>query len=258
LRGARVIEVEALGKHMLVHFDREVQLRVHLGMHGSWHRYPTGVRWKRSPKSAAVVLETERTSLVCFDPMEVEVIPTPQRHWHRQLSNLGPDLLGDQEPDWSQLVARCRLFHPAGDSLGEVLLDQRVAAGLGNVYKSEVPFMGPLEEDPFSPSERAYSPWAAWQTVPKDDLIALWRRGRHLLQANLGGWQRTTRVDRRTRGPHPEGALYVYGRVGRPCFRCGEEIARDYQGLQNRVTYWCPDCQGPSPTANPGDSGRPG
>lgn len=248
LRGARVLEVEALGKHMLVHFDREVQLRVHLGMHGSWHRYPAGAKWKRSPRSASVVLETEKTSLVCFNPMEVEVITTPQRHWHRQLQNLGPDLLGPDEPDWPAVYARCRELHPAEDLLGEVLLDQRVTAGIGNVYKSELAFMGPLESDPFALGARAYSPWAAWRSVPEQDLLGMLQRARPLLQANLGGWYRTTRVDRRSSPASPEGNLYVYGRVGEPCERCGEEIARGHQGLQNRVTYWCPKCQpGPDP-----------
>lgn len=243
LKGAQVIEVEALGKHLLVHFDRDVQLRVHLGMHGTWHRYPAGAKWKRSPKTAAVVLETESTSVVCFNPMEVEVIPTPQRHWHRQLENLGPDLLAPEEPDWTSVYARCHSLHPREDLLGEVLLDQRVTAGIGNVYKSELAFMGPLQGDPFAFSDRAYWPWAPWGSVPREDLIGMLQRARHLLQANLGGWYRTTRADRRVAEAPAGGNLYVYGRVGEDCYRCGAEIARAHQGLQNRVTYWCPACQ---------------
>jgi endonuclease-8 len=256
LAGARVVEVEPLGKHLLVHLDRDVQIRVHLGMNGSWHRYPVGAKWKRSRYHAAVVLETATTVLVCFDPMEVEMIPTPQRHWHRQLENLGPDLLARAEPDWPSLYARCRELHPPQDFLGEVLLDQRVAAGLGNVYKSEVPFMGPLREGPpgqgeaFAFAERGYSPWAPWGALPRQDLLSMFRRGRELLLANLGGWFRTTRVDRRV-SPAPKGGdLYVYGRAEEECYRCGGEIARAHQGLQSRVTYWCPACQ-----LSPGSAG---
>jgi endonuclease-8 len=250
LAGARVIEVEALGKHLLVHFDREVQLRVHLGMHGSWHRYPAGVRWKRSPKTASVVLETAKTSVVCFNPMDVEVIATPQRHWHRQLENLGPDLLGAEEPDWPAVYRRCQDLHPPQDLLGEVLLDQRVAAGLGNVYKSEIAFMGPLKGgDPFAFTDQGYCPWSPWRLLPPDHLIGMFQRGRHLLQANLGGWFRTTRVDRRVSPALSDGDLYVYGRPGKECYRCGEKVERGHQGLQNRVTYWCPACQ-PKPKSS--------
>ncbi len=249
LAGARVIEVETLGKHLVVHFDRDVQLRVHLGMRGSWHRYPHGVKWKRSPSTAAVVLETESIVLVCFNALDIEVIPTPQRQWHRQLGNLGPDLLADKEPDWDEVLRRCARLHPADDPLGEILLDQRVAAGIGNVYKSELCFMGPLEVDAFSFSQRCYNPWVAWANVPLKDVRGMFQRSRILLQANLGGWFRTTRIDRRKHDALPDGDLYVYGRAGELCFRCGEKIERGFQGLQNRVTYWCPGCQ-PSSSAS--------
>lgn len=244
LAGSRVLEVEVHGKHLLVHFDRDVQLRVHLGMRGSWHRYPPGAAWKRSKASAAVILETKNVVLVCFQALDVEIIPTPQRRWHRQLGQLGPDLLGVEEPDWSEVLARASQYHVGSDFLGEVLLDQRVASGIGNVYKSELAFMGPLRTSAFEfVPERGYSPWEPLSEVPPEVLDGLFRRARILLQANLGGWFRTTRVDRRV-SPQPVGGdLYVYGRPGEKCYRCGAAIARGHQGLQNRVTYWCPECQ---------------
>lgn len=250
LAGARVLEIEALGKHLLVHLDRDIQVRVHLGMRGSWHRYPVGAPWKRAASTAGVVFETARSVLVCFNPMEVEAIPTPQRHWHRQLENLGPDLLGEEEPDWTAVLARCKELHPREDFLGEILLDQRVAAGIGNVYKSELAFMGPLEgENAFAFSSKGYSPWLPWAEVPTEELILVFQRARLLLQANLGGWYRTTTTDRRTNDASKDGNVYVYGRGEEECRRCAGEVARGHQGLQNRVTYWCPGCQpGPSPT----------
>lgn len=253
LAGARVIDVETLGKHLMVHFDRDLQLRVHLGMRGSWHRYPHGARWKRSPSTAAVVLETESIVLVCFNALDIEVIPTPQRHWHRQLGNLGPDLLAEEEPDWMEVLKRCARLHKNEDTLGEVLLDQRVAAGIGNVYKSELCFMGPLQTDAFSFSDFSYNPWTAWTAVPVEHLCGMFQRSRTLLQANLGGWFRTTRVDRRLHDALPGGDLYVYGRVGQACYRCEEKIERGFQGLQNRVTYWCPNCQ-PSASSTSGSA----
>ena len=84
--------------------------------------------------------------------------------------------------------------------------------------------------------------------VPSNDLEGMFRRARPLLQANLGGWFRTTRVDRRTAPAPKDGVLYVYGREGEPCRRCDSgKVQVGFQGLQNRVTYWCDQCQaGPS------------
>ena len=248
LAGSTVQEVTAMGKHMLVVFDRDLQLRVHLGMKGSWHRYKPGARWKRPRSSAAVVLATDSTELVLFNALDVELIPTPQKKWHKQLNELGPDLLGDSEPDWSIVVERCYRLHKAEDLLGEVLLDQRVAAGIGNVYKSELSFMGPLEDDPFRPAGSGFSPYLPLVQVPSNDLEGMFRRARPLLQANLGGWFRTTRVDRRTAPAPKDGIVFVYGREGEPCRRCESgKVQVGFQGLQNRVTYWCDQCQaGPS------------
>lgn len=141
------------------------------------------------------------------------------------------------------VLKRAYRHHKADALLGEVLLDQRVAAGLGNVYKSELAFMGALEKDPFQPARLGYNPWYPLGILPGDELIGMFRRGRHLLQANLGGWFRTTRVDRRVAPAPKDGILYVYGRSGKECFRCEGEIQFGFQGLQNRVTYWCEDCQ---------------
>lgn len=248
LAGCRVTEIETLGKHLLVHFDRDLLLRVHLGMHGRWHRYPLGVPWRRSA-AAAVVLETGRVRVVCYEPMEVEMIPAPQRRWHRGLQRLGPDLLSPEEPDWAAIAVRSRVYAAPEALLGEVLLDQRIAAGIGNVYKSELAFMGSLEGDVFRLAAKAWSPWLPWAQLDADDYLGLLRRARGLLQANLGGWLRTTRVDRRLQSEPPGGPLYVYGRLGKPCFRCGTAIVRAHQGDQARVTYWCPACQPGSPGA---------
>jgi endonuclease-8 len=173
------------------------------------------------------------------------MIPAPQRKWHHALNSLGPDLLGDDEPNWDEVVARACRFHSGEALLGEVLLDQRVAAGIGNVYKSELAFMGPLENNPFRFSKKGYWPWMPLAEVPRSALVGMFQRARRLLQANLGGWVRTTRVDRRVEPAPKGGSVYVYGRSNDACFRCGGEIKFGFQGLQNRVTYWCADCQAP-------------
>lgn len=240
LSGRRVVELETVGKHLLIHLDNAHLVRVHLGMHGSWHRYRQGERWRRPRSSARVVLETAKNVVVCFEPMEVELLPQAHRRWHTQLTALGPDLLSPEEPDWDAILQRALALLKPRTSLGELLLDQRVAAGLGNVYKSELAFMGPLEGCPFTPAERSYSPWEPWTHLEPEQVQGLFRRGRELLLANLGGWARTTRAPADMVGAE---RLYVYGRAGHPCWRCGGAIESRGQGSQDRLTFWCARCQ---------------
>ena len=237
LQGKDVQKVEALGKHLLVTVG-EWTIRVHLGMRGSWHRYAPGESWKRSPRSAAVVLENRERALVCFQASQVELIAGQRRRWHPQLGRLGPDLLGEK-PDWDAIMARLRRVDRR--PIGEILLDQRVATGIGNVYKSELAFLGPLEGDAFRPA-RGVSPWKSGQLVADEVWLGLYRRARLQLQANLGGWRRTTTRDRRVSAPRGS-RLWVYGRGGEPCFLCETPIESKHQGLNNRATFWCPSCQ---------------
>jgi endonuclease-8 len=230
--------VEALGKHLLVTAG-PLTLRVHLGMHGSWSR-EMGVGSRES--GADVALSTNELVFKCRKAKDVELFRTKERKRHPALSVLGPDLLGD-EPDYAVIVQRARA-HPQRP-LGEVLLDQKVAAGLGNVYKSELGFLGPeVPGEPFHKPGTGVDPWAPLSRYPDETLTGLYRRGREALLANLGGWHRTTTVDRRQK-PQPRGlpAVWVYGREGQPCLRCRSVIRRRAQGDEARSTYWCPRCQ---------------
>ncbi len=220
--------VETVGKHLLV-IAGPLTLRVHLGMHGSW----------RTSGRGDVVLSTGERLFVCQKAKDVELFRTQDRKRHPALSVLGPDLLGP-EPDY-QLILRRVLAQP-GRPLGEVLLDQKVAAGLGNVYKSELAFLGPeVPGEPFHKPGRALDPWAP---VAEEDVIPLYRRGREALLANVGGWHRTTTVDRRTvRQPRGLPTVWVYGREGQPCLRCRTRLLRRAQGDEARSTYWCGGCQ---------------
>ena len=243
LVGSRVDSVEVIGKHMLLHLDVSLFIRVHLGMHGSWHRYKPGQAWKRPKSSAAVILKTESVVLVCFNAMDLEVVRSGQRGWHTRLNSLGPDLLSENEHEWQKVLERFRNLRSPTDTLGESLLDQKVVCGIGNVYKSELAFLGPLEKDPFIPAQLGISPWRPLSEITDEEMIGIYRRARLLMQANLGGWMRTTTVDRRVCAGPRQGNLHIYGLVGNPCRRCRGRIRKGQQGLQNRVTYWCPDCQ---------------
>src|SRR5687767_7480267 len=148
LIGTTVASVAARGKHLLIGFDNGLTLHTHLGMSGSWHRYRPGERWRRPAGRAAAVLETDDAVAVCFDAPTVELIETRALAIHPVLRALGPDVAQD---DFDIDAALVRLREPdrAQAAVGDALLDQRALAGLGNVYRSELPFLArvnPLTE----------------------------------------------------------------------------------------------------------------
>jgi endonuclease-8 len=226
--GERIEAVEARGKHLLVHFERGLVLRTHLRMSGSWHIYRDGERWQKPGHLARAVVGADSGWVaVCFQAPVVET-------YHRlgaeppPLAGLGPDLclaasLADDVLDGvlDDVLDRADRIAPPDQTLGEALLDQRIAAGIGNVYKSEACFAAGVD------------PGIPLGDVPRELRRRVWATAAKQLQANLG------RAERRT---HPAG-LAVYGRRGQPCRRCGTPIAMARHGEQARSSYWCPTCQ---------------
>jgi endonuclease VIII len=227
LIGRRVTDVQALGKHLLIRLDSGLEVRTHLGMHGSWHRYAPGEHWRRPASRARLVLEVPGAVAVCFDAPVVELFETRAERVHPVLSRLGPDLLAD---DFDGEEALRRLRDPARRlrAIGEALLDQGAMAGIGNVYKNEVLWIEGV--DPFAPVAR----------LDDATLGRLVGTARQLLLRNRGTSSRTTTAGDRRAGGSP---LWIYGRSGRPCRRCGTAIAARRAGERPRVTYWCPGCQ---------------
>ncbi|HET6381295.1 MAG TPA: DNA-formamidopyrimidine glycosylase family protein [candidate division Zixibacteria bacterium] len=229
LEGTRVERVEALGKHLLIGFSNRCWLRSHMRMNGSWHRYRPGEAWRLPARRATCWLETDAAVAVCFDAPELELLTDAALARHPRLLALGPDLLAASF-DADEAVRR--LLADPRRPLGEALLDQRVVAGMGNVYKSEVCFIERLD------------PWAPVGSMAGPRLRTALGTARRLLAANTGGGARVTTGSRR-----PGASLWVYGRPGRPCRRCGTRILSRRQGEEARLTYWCPRCQG---SAGPG------
>jgi len=223
--GRRVEEVSARGKHLIVAFEGGRTLRSHLGLHGTWHRYDPGEPWSKPAWQASLVIRTERDVFVCFHAREVEWVSSGYRAEKNLTRRVGPDLLAPGA-DPGEAVRRARTLLDPDTPLVDVLLDQRVAAGIGNVYKSEVLFLcgGP----PDAPLDRISDP----------ELRRLFETARDLMARNLGGGPRTTRFAEDNRG-----RLWVYGRSGRPCLRCGASIRFARLGRHLRSTYWCPRCQ---------------
>jgi endonuclease-8 len=224
--GERIELVEARGKQLLIHFAGGLVLRTHLRMTGSWHVYRERERWRKPPYLARAVVGADSGWVaVCFQAPVVETYHQAGAE-PASLASLGPDLCRPESlaeavlDDVLERVARLAL---AGTTLGEALLDQRIAAGIGNVYKSEACFAVGL--DPGAPIE----------AIGEDERRRVWTTAARQLQANLGQSERRT---------HPAG-LAVYGRRGQPCHRCGTPIRMARHGEQARSTYWCPACQPP-------------
>lgn len=235
LVGATVVSVESRGKHLLIGFGFDgapprLTLRTHMRMTGSWHRYRTDEAWRLSERRASVVLETKAAVAVCFDCPVAELLTDADLARSRPLRTLGPDLLSASFDHDAADVAVRRLralgAAPATGLVGEALLDQRAVAGIGNVVRNEALFI------------EGVNPWRPVADLDEDRLLGLVTNARRILAANVHGGRRvTTGVDR------PGASLWVYGRAGRPCRRCGTLIQAARQGSLARTTYWCRRCQ---------------
>lgn len=245
LSGARVEGVEALGKHMLVHLSGGWSLRIHLGMKGRWRRLHA--RQKR-PRHPTVLLVTGERAYVCDGAYRADAVRTSEVRRHPKVARLGPDLLADP-PELDEAVRRATHPARADREVGELLLDQRVAAGIGNVYKSEVLF------------ECGVHPRTPLGRLQEEEIRALFEKAAHLMRLNLLT-RRRTHVPLRRRPTPSSQRLWVYGRAGDPCLDCGTPIERVLQGDMGRSTYFCPRCQpaaggGAAPGSDPGSAPTP-
>jgi endonuclease VIII len=221
----------ARGKHLLVQLSGELYLRTHMRMSGSWHIYRSGERWQRPRSQMRIVLETADFQAVAFSLHDAEWLS--ERQLGRSvLAELGSDLLGDFDPDAAVRSMQARPDEPIGD----VILNQRVLAGIGNVYKSELLFLSGIH------------PRTRVGALEHDQLRALAILARDQLRDNAqehaGAAIVTYRGLRRTTGrSDPSERLWVYGRAGLPCRRCGTAIESGLLGKDVRRTFHCPSCQ---------------
>jgi endonuclease VIII len=249
--GQKIDAVDAAGKNLLIKFDGGLELRTHLGLHGSWHRYRPGETWRRPPSRAALVIEVPGAVAVCFDAPVVELFERRAEGVHPTISMLGPDLLGANY-DQAEAIRRLHDKSRAEMAIGEAILDQRAVAGVGNVFKSEVLFIEKV--DPFAPVGSLDVPTLERILTTAQQLLQMNSRS----DAPAG---RTTTVDPKTGKKLAPSRLWVYDRAGRPCHRCGTLIREESQGSElPRVTYWCPsvECQAPAAEKKAAASNGPG
>ena len=233
IAGRAVEAVEAAGKHLLVTFTGGLVLRTHLRMSGSWHLYRPGERWRRPRHAMRIVIENAEAVAVAFDVPVAELLTPRQAARQPDLLALGPDLLG---PRFDPGEAARRIRARAGDEIADVLLDQRVVAGIGNVFKSEVLF------------EAGIHPRRPVASLSDGEVARVIEVARRQLQANRGpeqlGTPTTWGGGRRTTGRAAPGeALWVYLRGGQPCRRCATPVVALRQGFHARGTWFCPRCQ---------------
>jgi endonuclease-8 len=203
LDGRTLLGVEAVGKNLLLRFEDGVVLRSHLRMSGRWQVRARGTKLFGRPW--LVLRGAEREAVLWNGPvLELD---------DRAVRRLGPDILADP-PDLDAMIANLRRDPPR--AIGDALLDQRLVAGVGNVWKAEALW------------EARVSPWRAVGEVSDEELRAVFQAAHELMTASV-----ETGRERRL----------VYNRAGRGCRRCGTPIEARGQGDDNRTAYWCATCQ---------------
>jgi endonuclease-8 len=232
ITGRTIERVHAAGKHLLMQFSGDLVLRTHMRMNGSWHIYRPGESWLRPRGDMRVLIATEDFEAVGFNIPVAEFIRARDLKRHAELRRLGPDVLSET---FVPEEAVRRLRERADTPVADALLNQRVLAGLGNVYKSEILFL--CRVNPFTPV----------RALDQASLASVVETAARVLRANVSdgmapmttytGFRRTTRRD------DPKERLWVYGRARLPCRNCGTPILVRPQGADARLTYWCPTCQ---------------
>jgi endonuclease-8 len=241
ISGRTIDRVEARGKHLLMWFSglptvasEPVVLRTHMRMNGSWHIYRPHERWQRPHRDMRIIVETDSFHAVAFNVPVAEMAAPGALARTRPLHDLGPDPLA---ADFRAEEAAARIAARPGMEIADALLDQTAIAGIGNIYKSEVLFAARV------------NPFAGVAELAPADIDRLIAIAVTFMRANVVEGTspaiETYRGLRRTTGRSDPGArLWVYGRGGKPCRRCGALILRRRQGPHARSTYWCPRCQG--------------
>jgi len=223
LRGTTVVDVEARGKHLLVHTDAGWSIHSHLRMDGAWHLYRRGERWNKSRRRAWIVLGAGDWDAVNFDGPILELHRTEDLLRSPVLTELGPDILVEPFDDRDFLR---RMRRNDEREIGDAVMQQRIVAGIGNIYKAESLFMTGID------------PWRRVAKLSDEELVRIREQATKIMQDGVLDARAITYA-----GPGVPGR-WAYGRFGEPCRRCATAIRREPQGQDQRSTYWCPTCQG--------------
>jgi endonuclease VIII len=211
LEGLVLEDAEARGKHLIAHFSGDLALHSHLGMSGRWFivadgRTPYGKPWLTLARGRAIASQKGGKLLRLVSESRLRNDPG--------LAQLGPDPL---EPGFEPELAAGRVLASNGaEEVGDVLLDQRVIAGIGNVIRNEACFRARV------------SPWRRIGELEPDEALRIVRESEWVMRRTLATGRRPSTI---------------YKPAGRRCPRCGGEVSSRGQGDANRVAYWCARCQ---------------
>lgn len=204
LDGRRLERVEAVGKNLLLSFEGGLVLRSHLRMSGRWTVREAGSETKGRPW---LVLRGSGREAVLWGGPVLELNK-------RAVLRLGPDILAGP-PDFDRMVANLRGIDQARE-VGDALLDQRLVAGIGNLWKAEALWRAGV------------SPWRRLNETSSEELRSVLAEAARLMRRSVD----SGREERA-----------IYRKVGRPCPHCRTPIESRGQGDANRTAYWCPACQ---------------
>jgi endonuclease-8 len=209
--------IDTHGKHLMIRFEGGLTIHSHLRMTGSWGVYPRGRRWHRGRHRAWLVIRTADSEVVQFDGPVLELMTDGRTRFDPRITQLGPDVLAD-EFEAVRFIRRLREDDQTR-ALGDALLDQRIVAGIGNMWKAEGCWRAQID------------PWRRLRDVSDAEALAIIDAVRPPMQESVEfGFPKSEK-------------LFAYKRAGTPCPRCGSKIKARGQGDDNRTTYWCPGCQ---------------
>ncbi len=234
LAGQTVEAVESRGKWLLIHFSGGGTMATHMLMSGSWHIYRPGERWQQPRVNMRIVLENSEYIAVGFRVPVAKMLRPEELARAKKIPAPAIDVLSEEFN--AEEVARRVIAH-GGEEIADVLLHQEVLAGVGNVFKSEICFV------------TGVNPFCKVGALSGATVAGLIAQAQKLVAANVledSGDAIVTYGGRRRRTTHesdPGASLWVYGRNGEPCRRCGEPVRRRIQGPDARVTFWCANCQ---------------
>jgi endonuclease-8 len=234
LAGQTIEQVESRGKWLLIHFSGGATLATHMLMSGSWHIYKPGERWQQPRGNMRILIENSEYVAVGFRVPVAKMLKPQELARSTKIPPPEIDVLNE---NFNAGEVLRRMNACADEEIADILLHQEVMAGVGNVFKSEVCFV------------TGVNPFSKVNSLEHEKLTALIAAAQRLVAANVledSGETIVTYGGRKRRTTHeadPGASLWVYGRAGEPCRRCGEAIRRRIQGPDARVTFWCARCQ---------------
>ena len=218
--GSILVKVDHMGKNIILKLSNGYSFRIHLMMFGRCEVYQRGEKHRGQAERIRLSLKTSKHELVVFSAPVVQLLGKEELAHHPVLSTLGPDAM--TQPFESKLfLTNLRKPESSSRSIGETLLDQRVVSGVGNIYKSEILFLARINPETSVSSLIDLQVKSVAHLTPK------------VLHEAYSKMKRGQRV-----------GFKVYGRSGRTCIRCGSTISSFRQMPSNRITYFCPNCQG--------------